>query len=252
MTGTHPEDPMRAAMGLYRRAPAGVRAHVWMRRHTCPLEPVAAAVPATGRVLDIGCGHGLFSAYLALQSHRRSVRGVDVDAAKIGWGREAAERARRTGADLQLDVAAPGRLPEGPWDAIVIVDVLYLLDQTAQQALLEGCADRLAAGGVLVVKEMADRPRWKFRWNQLQETISVRLLGITEGRSFTFLPPSRLEAIMRRQGLETSATRLDRGRPHPHLLIVARRPPAGSEDRATLEEGDGEHALDHHAGAEEG
>lgn len=251
MSGARSEDPARLAMELYRGAPTPVRAHVWVRRHTCPFDRVAATVPAAGRVLDVGCGHGLFSAYLALQSRRRSVRGIDVDTAKIGRGQEAVERARRMGADLRLDVAAPGELPEGPWDAVVIVDVLYLLDEEAQVALLEGCSRRLAPGGVLVVKEMADRPRWKFRWNRLQETVSVRLLGITEGRSFTFLPPSRLEEVARRQGLDTSTARLDRGWPHPHHLLVAQRPIAGSEDRVGAEQCDGEHALDHQAGPEQ-
>ena len=105
----------------------------------------------------------------------------------------------------------------------MIVDVLYLLDREGQLDLVARCAERLGPGGVLVIKEMNDRPRWKARWNALQETLSVRVLNLTEGRELTFLRPSDLADGMRRAGLAVTATKVDRGRPHPHLMLVGRR-----------------------------
>lgn len=215
-------DSRKRLLGLY--AGAAARAHVLVRWHTCPFPRIAASVPRQGRILEVGCGHGLFSAYLALQAPRRSVRGIDIDELKIGAARTAAERVRRMGGDLDFAAVPPGTLPPGPWDAIVIVDVLYLLSEAAQGALLDGAARLLAPGGVLVVKEMGCRPRWKFHWNRLQETLSVRVLGITRGGAFTFLAPERLESMMRERGLATTSVGVDRGRPHPHHLLVGRRP----------------------------
>lgn len=215
----------RQVLDLYADQPLRTRAHAWVRWHTCPFPEVAAAVPRQGRVLEVGCGHGLFSAYLALASAERRVRGVDVDAAKVTAARTAAVRARRQGADVAFEVGASGELPPGPWDAVTVVDVLYLLDPAAQRRLLADCAAALAPGGVLVVKEMADRPRWKARWNVVQETLSVRLLGLTAGRALAFLPPQELVGVLREAGLDVRSRRLDRGRPHPHLLLVGRAPP---------------------------
>ena len=97
--------------------------------------------------------------------------------------------------------------------------------------LLADCAAQLAPGGVLVVKDMATRPRWKARLNRLQETVSVRVLRITEGSpDFTFVGPD-VRAGWLRDAMLTGvrARRLDRGRAHPHHLLLGRAPaaPAG-------------------------
>lgn len=86
-------------------------------------------------------------------------------------------------------MAESGAVPAGPWDAIVIVDVLYLQPADAQRALLAEAATRLAAGGLLLVKEMSPAPEWKATWNRWQETVAVSVLGITE-RMARPRPPS--------------------------------------------------------------
>ena len=214
----------REVLSLYRTAPPLVRAHVRVRWATCPFRAVAAQLPPGGRVLEVGCGHGLFTLHAALSSPGRSVLGIDVDGRKVEHAQAAAARARHErGADCEIRVAPPGEVPEGPWDAVVVVDVLYLLDAGTQRDLVAGCARRLAPGGVLAVKEMASTPSWKARWNLAQETLAVRVLGITEGGGLTFVGPSRLEEWMAAEGLEVSHLPLQRGYPHPHHLVLGRR-----------------------------
>jgi SAM-dependent methyltransferase len=215
----------REVLSLYRDAPLAVRAHVRLRWATCPLRAVAAQLPARGRVLDLGCGHGLFSLHAALSSPGRWVLGVDVDGRKVEHARVAAARARdERRADCEIAAVPPGEVPQGPWDAIVIVDVLYLVDADAQRRLLVECARRLAPGGVLAVKEMALDPSWKYRWNKAQETLAVKLLGITEGGgTLTFVGPRTLGDWMAAAGLAVSDLSLQRGYPHPHHLVLGRR-----------------------------
>jgi 2-polyprenyl-3-methyl-5-hydroxy-6-metoxy-1,4-benzoquinol methylase len=217
-----PDAAGRQALALFRDAPLGARAHVWIRWATCPFPTVAGWVPAAGRMLEVGCGHGLFAAYLALQSPRREVAGVDVDAGKIAVARQAATRARAVGARFDAIVTPSGQLPDGPWDAIIIVDVLYLLETTAQRALLGTCRSYLAPSGLLIVKEMGNTPRWKARWNRAQETVSVRVLRITEGSGLTFVNPTTMATWLRELGLSVESHRLDRGRIHPHHILLGR------------------------------
>jgi SAM-dependent methyltransferase len=185
-------------------------------------------------VLEIGCGHGLFSAYAALAGRRgpaRAVVGVDIDTDKIDLARRMA--AHLPGIDLTFRVAESGAVPAGPWDAVVIVDVLYLLPADAQRALLIEAAAALAPDGVLLVKEMSPTPRWKATWNRWQETLAVSVLGITEqatvrggvepSEQFAFVDPATMAGWLRDQGLWTAQQRLDRHRLHPHHLLLARR-----------------------------
>ena len=226
MTGTG-----RQTLALYSGLSVATRLHVRVRWASCPFPQVAEVIPSTGRVLEVGCGHGLFSCYLALQSPQRQVHGVDLDVDKIQDARVAATQAARGGASVSFDVAPSGSVPSGPWAAITIVDVLYLLDPDQQRHLISACAAQLAPGGVLVVKEVGLQPRWKFRWNLLQETLAVRVLGITEGRELAFLSPDQLASAMRDAGLQlTISRRVDRGRPHPHHLVVGRAPGGPAAD----------------------
>ncbi len=215
-------DPLgRRMLSLYQDAPLPARAHVRVRWATCPFPAVAAELPESGSILEIGCGHGLLSVYLALGSPDRRVTGIDVDQGKLAAARAAAAKG---GLPATFDAVEGGALPEGPWDGIAIVDVLYLLPADDQSALLGSCAERLAPGGVLVVKEMAPAPRWKARWNAVQETAAVKLLGITAGDELMFLPPAELASAMAAGGLEVRERPLHRGYPHPHHLLVGRKP----------------------------
>jgi 2-polyprenyl-3-methyl-5-hydroxy-6-metoxy-1,4-benzoquinol methylase len=213
----------RDVLSLYADAPLAVRAHVRVRWWTCPFRAVLAQLPPGGHLLEVGCGHGLFSLLAAVGPPQRSVVGVDVDERKVPHARAAAARARVRGADCEMAVAPPGELPKGPWDAIVVVDVLYLLDAHAQRRLLVECARRLAPGGTLAVKEMALAPGWKLRWNKVQETVAVRVLGLTVGADMTFVDPAEMGRWLVGAGLDVRHLPLHKGYPHPHHLVLGRR-----------------------------
>ena len=118
-------------------------------------------LPQSGRVLEIGCGHGLFSTYAALAGYRTaSVVGVDIDADKIALARRVA--AGLPGADLRSEVAESGAVAGGTVGR----------DRRRRHAVpaaggrpARPCWRRRppssAPGGLLLVKEMSPTPRWK-------------------------------------------------------------------------------------------
>jgi 2-polyprenyl-3-methyl-5-hydroxy-6-metoxy-1,4-benzoquinol methylase len=197
------------------------RVHVSGRWRICPYPAVAVHVPTDARVLDVGCGHGLLSLQLALASAHRQITGADIDAGKIAVARRAAARTGAT--NTRFAVVERGALPTGSWDAITIVDVLYLLGPGGAEAMVDAAAAALAPGGVLVIKEMALRPRWKLRLTRAQELVATRVVRITEGAHPRVVPPDDIAARMRRAGLSVSVCRLDRRRLRPHFLLVGRR-----------------------------
>lgn len=213
----------RRTLALYRDVPAAAQGHVKVRWLTCPFSAVASAIPRAGRILEIGCGHGVFSAYLALTAPDRQVTGVDIAPDKIAAARQAGRRARQRGAQLDFGLTAPGELPAGPWDAIAIVDVLYLLEPALQRELLEHAARLLAPGGVLAVKEMALQPEWKLGWCAFQELLAVRVLRITTGATLRFVAPAEMAGWLEGRGLRTERHPLHAGYLHPHHLVLARR-----------------------------
>jgi 2-polyprenyl-3-methyl-5-hydroxy-6-metoxy-1,4-benzoquinol methylase len=214
----------RRAIQLYDDAPRGDRFHVRLRWWTCPFPAIEAQVPTTGRVLEVGCGHGLLSLYLALSGPGRTVSGVDIDEHKIALADQAAGRLRSGEADASFAVVEPDGFAEGRYDTIVISDVLYLLSGEARRALLAACVAHLAAGGVLLLKETDRLPRWKGAITVAQEKLATKVLRITEGDEVSFAPPSEFVDQLRGAGLDVTTERVDRGYLHPHVLIVGRAP----------------------------
>jgi SAM-dependent methyltransferase len=167
----------RTAWKVYKREPLPTRLHVAVRALTCPFSALMDRFPATGTLLDVGCGHGLLINLLARDPSRRHLKlhGVDHDSAKI-------DAARRTaGAGVQFSTEGLRLFPEAFFDAVSMVDVLYTVRTSAWNELLQECLRVLRPGGGLIVKEVVDRPRWKYWAIMAQEALSVRVFRITQG-----------------------------------------------------------------------
>jgi len=200
----------------YAGEPLDVRLHTALRALSCPFGELLAEVPDGARLLDYGCGHGVFAALAAEHASAR-VTGVDIDERKVAVARRSGPPA------VASSVVEPGCVPRGPWDVIAVVDVLYLLPLPAQRDLLLALAKELAPGGKLVVKEMHGDAGMKARWMRAQERVMVELVKRTRGAQLTFTDPGHLLRALEDAGLSTTARPVDRWYPHPHHLIVGTR-----------------------------
>jgi 2-polyprenyl-3-methyl-5-hydroxy-6-metoxy-1,4-benzoquinol methylase len=212
---------LAAAVGTYDGQPRGVRLHVQGRVRSCPFDALEARVPTAGRVLDVGCGHGVLSILLAQASPERTVLGVDVDAGKVAAAEMAASRSGL--ANVSFRNVDDDWEPDDQWDAIVLADVLYLLGATRARDLLASLGACLAPSGVLLVKEIDVRPRWKFELARVQELVATRVARVTEGDRVEFVPPAVIADTLVAAGLTVEHVPLQKGRLHPHHLVVGRR-----------------------------
>jgi SAM-dependent methyltransferase len=215
-------------LALWDDADFGDRFHTKARWWSAPFAALELEVPLSGDILEIGCGHGVFSTYLALTSRARRVVGVDIDADKIERGLRAQAHLDPGEAAVELRVSPSGEVPriEGGWRSIVFADVLYLLTRERREALLAECVDALAPGGLLVVKEVDTTPVVKAKIAQLQEVLATRVLRITDGDALDFPSGTELEGVLVDLGLDTILKRLDHGYLHPHCVVLGHRPAA--------------------------
>jgi 2-polyprenyl-6-hydroxyphenyl methylase/3-demethylubiquinone-9 3-methyltransferase len=218
---------LTAALSRFDSLPLGERLHVRARAYSCPLDAVAAEVPS-GRIVDLGCGHGLLSVLLAGRADRE-VKGIDHDERKIALARSLRPRPNLSFAAASIDAE-----PQGSLDAVVIVDVLYLVRRDGWAPLLRSCVSRLKAGGRLVLKEADTRPAWKHAKTWLQEVAMARILGRTRGEAVGFAAREELAALLASCGLEVRVEDVSAGYTAPHVLFVGTRgPPAKDRVRAT-------------------
>jgi len=211
------------ALSLYRHQSPGVRLHTRLRAWSAPLDAVVAAFPLTGRMLDIGCGHGLVANEIALRNPEARVLGIDLSETKIASARATAGPR----SNVEFRHVALEDVPETGFEAVGLIDVLYLVPEPFWTLFLKTCFDKLARGGVFVLKEIGTEPRWKFERLKLQEFMSTRILRITKGDTMHFESGERLKRRLEDVGFEhVEIHRLDAGFTSPHLLLTARRPGA--------------------------
>lgn len=222
----------RRVLSLWDDAPRGDRLHTAIRWWTAPFAALEHEIPLAGDILEVGCGHGVFSIYLAITSRARRVVGVDIDPGKIEMARDGAGRLDPGEGDITFEVSPSGDVPtiDGGWRCIVFADVLYLLPRDRRNALLAECARALAPGGLLVVKEVDTKPPLKAKLTKFQEVMATRVFKITDGETVDFPSSAELEAVVAELGLVTMAKRIDHGYLHPHCVVLGTKPADDSSD----------------------
>ncbi|MEK6537293.1 MAG: class I SAM-dependent methyltransferase [Actinomycetota bacterium] len=208
---------MNDVLRLYETASPLTRLFLRGRVLMSDLEFIEKQVPASGTIVDLGCGHGLFTNLLALRSAGRQVTGIDFSPEKIDLARKTA--AGRVNIHFITADIADIYIPE--CDAITIVDFLYLLPGDAQRRVLAGCRRKLKPGGLLVWKAQERRPRWKYAWTYLEELITT-FAGITRGRRGQLTFMNREEAIdsLEAAGFKAGMVEMKSWRPYPDILYL--------------------------------
>jgi 2-polyprenyl-3-methyl-5-hydroxy-6-metoxy-1,4-benzoquinol methylase len=205
----------------FRRSGLLTKLYLRLKFKICPLLAVEPFLPARGEIIDLGCGNGLFAALLTLGSAGRRITGFDLDPKKIRVAQELQEANAWSNINFRLNDIVDMDYPQA--DVFTLIDILYLIPYADQKTILRKCARSLRPGGMLVIKEMDTRPRWKYTWNMIQETLAVKVIGFTLGSRFYFRSCPDFMTVLSSLGFETTVVELHRGYWYPHILYVCRK-----------------------------
>jgi 2-polyprenyl-6-hydroxyphenyl methylase/3-demethylubiquinone-9 3-methyltransferase len=210
------DDPIRRIVASYRDPLIRIYSRVrFIILRQIFLEEIGQYLPREGRILDVGCGFGLFSLYFAMLCPDRRIVGIDRDARRIAHARASAERLALSNVEYRL---ADARSWDGGerFEAAYALDVVHHLPRVEVAPFLAKLRDGLAPRGLLLLKEVEDRPAWK-RW------FTLALDRLVVGREpVHYWPAAELVALLESLGFDVVRHRMRDLLPYPHILYVAR------------------------------
>lgn len=199
-------------------------------------DPVYAAllgseVPAaTGTLLDVGCGQGLSLALLAEAQHTAAqgtwdttrpdppqferLIGVELRprVARI------AMRALEHEADILTGDARRVGLP--PADVVLVFDVLHMMPEADQRALLRAIRSAMPPTGRLLIREADASAGWRFRMVWLGNALKAALAGQWRQR-FAFRTQAAWRTLLFEEGFAPRVEPMAAGTPFANVLIRA-------------------------------
>ena len=187
-----------------------------------PLYPgvIAALRGSAAPVLDLGCGLGLFAHALRAAGMSQPYRGLDIDAAKIGRGRQIAARSGLH--EVQLDVHDLVLGWPDHRGSVTILDVLQYLDAPTQRALLDDAAAMLGDDGVLVIRSTLAEDSKRGR-TSLRADAWAHRIGWMQASPRHYPSADGLRQTLQAAGLRVQLQPLYGNTPFNNWLLVARR-----------------------------
>jgi predicted O-methyltransferase YrrM len=182
------------------------------------LEEIGQYLPATCRILDIGCGFGLFTLYFALTAPGRRFFSIDVDPARIAMACSASA-VLGLSSRVSFEQRAAETLPEAPveCDAAYMLDLIHHLPKGQHRPVLESVYAHLSPGGVLIVKDIATSPFAKVAFTWILDTL------MSPRQPPSYVATENMRRLLESVGFDVKTHAMLDILPYPHVLYICRK-----------------------------
>jgi 2-polyprenyl-3-methyl-5-hydroxy-6-metoxy-1,4-benzoquinol methylase len=177
------------------------------------LHILALCLRGKRRVLELGCGFGMFGCYFAALYPEIEYRGIDLNPNRIKAARDAAARLGLT--NMRFDCVDVRELSlDDQHDAIMIIDLLHHIDDHAKCELLATCSSHLSDNGRLIIKDINTRPFWKLAFTWALD------VGMTRGFDMWYWDEERFYAALRGYFNRIDNYPIADLLPYPHIVYL--------------------------------
>lgn len=183
-----------------------------------PLSYVETKVPPQGTILDLGCGEGVLTNFLAISKPTRKVVGMEISDRV-----DLADRKIKNTKFIKADVLK-ANFPK--CDTIVMNHLLHHLPSfESQKKLITKCYNELQPGGNLIIVEVDRRFSLKYLLVWLTDIIIVPILF--EGKLINLnifqRPGKEWEKILTQVGFKIHQQKRFKDGPFPDILFICQK-----------------------------
>ena len=141
----------------------------YLKWHILPIRKIEKVMPRKGKLLDIGCGKGIISSYLALSSADRKVVGIDRDNKRVNMALNATRKLKNV-CFIKGD-AFEELSKNKDISGIILSDFLHHLDYPSQERLLKLAHDNMNDDTTLLIKEIDKGYSLRFLFSYLADHV---------------------------------------------------------------------------------
>lgn len=194
------------------------RLFIRLRHLILPFKLIEKYIPKKGKIIDIGCGHGAFSLYMALKQKTRKIIGLDFNKKRIESANLAAKKIKNA-EFYSKDFRENPTITKT--DAIILIDLLHHVPYETQEELLKDCYKKIKKGGQLIIKDIADKPRWKYYHNYVHDRL------LSGQKVLYFISPKKILNLLEKTGfkvkIKPKKILVHALNPYPHFIIIAKK-----------------------------
>lgn len=207
---------------------------IWWRLKATPLDKILKFIPKNGKLLDLGCGFGVFSNAISQARPELRIIGIDPSEKRINIAKKTINNSK-----IKLRKGNINNLDENDFNCIILIDVIYLLAQKELKDLLDSCFNKLIPGGVLIIKTMDQNRKIRYAITNISTTLTSliylfltrfvsgnaanKILGLRKNKP-NYLKREELIAMLRETGFSVETRDAPMMFiPYPHIIYVARK-----------------------------
>lgn len=174
-------------------------------------------LPIEGRILDVGCGFGLFAGYFGQMAPKRSIIGIDPNVRRVAIARHVAAQVGLSRHEFHVGDVRTAELG-GPFDGIYVLDVMHHIAARDQEDVLRKLYDKLSPGGRLVMKDVTTVPRSGLLFTEVLDRVMV---GMKE--EIAYRHHHEWERMLEGIGFRVRTVRVPDVLPYPHVVLSAEK-----------------------------
>ena len=163
---------------LFRESPFFKRTIQRFRPYICPFEEIIDLVPGKSDVLDIGCGCGSLIGMLASFKILRGAAGLDTDPGAIAeanlMAKSISQKVNCQNIEffnLSLNEFAK---TDRKFSVVLMIDVIHHIHPEKQKEFINLAMRFLRPNGLLIYKDMCQKPSWKAFANRVHDLIMAK------------------------------------------------------------------------------
>ena len=190
----------------------------YIRFWDAPYREVEQMISKKGIILELGCGEGLFSNFIALSQRKRKVIGIEIDEKRVDIANQGLKNTSFIKADATLY-----SLPKA--ETIIMMHLLHHLNsRKKQEELIKRCSQALKKGGTIIIVEVEPKLSWKYLITWFTDHFLVPWLF--ENRIYSpiyFRKSKEWETLLKKFGLLCKITSGEKGKPFTHIIISCQK-----------------------------